>query len=233
MRDEHDDVPVTLTREQASLDDSAASTAQTVERMAQHITSSAGDPFVIEATRRAVSYCRVKGAHPEDRKSEQAKAIWFWIKANIHFEQDDARIRQLFREPDQLELLIEPRVLLRMRKPAGDCDDFTMLACAIMHELGIPNWIVTVRADRQDASRWSHVYCAAVIHGRPFVMDCSHGQRPGWEVPYFFGRQFWDSRTGAKVGGEDSRLPYWPVPIGTNNTHCSTQNLPSGMGLWR
>ena len=47
-----------------------------------------------------------------------------------------------------VDFLIEPSVLIRMRKPQGDCDEFTMLSLALLVANGIDCEIVTVACDR-------------------------------------------------------------------------------------
>jgi hypothetical protein len=187
-----------LSREQAPAD-SESSTRQTVERMAQHVRAAAGDPAVVWAAHEALRTAGGPGASQQAR----CKAVFFWIKAHVRFRTDDALISQLFGEQDQLELLISPPVLLRAASPAGDCDDFTMLCCAMLNELGVPNRICTVKADQPDPDRWSHVYCCA----GGMALDTSHGDFPGWEVPHFYEKRYWDSGTGQAIATEAGSVP--------------------------
>jgi hypothetical protein len=192
-----------LSREQAPAD-SESSTRQTVERMAQHVRAAAGDPAVIWAAHEAL---RTAGG-PGSSQRARCQAVFFWIKAHVRFRTDDALISQLFGEQDQLELLISPPVLLRAASPAGDCDDFTMLCCAMLNELGVPNRICTVKADQPDPDRWSHVYCCA----GGMALDTSHGDFPGWEVPHFYEKRYWDSGTGQAIATEAGSVPKPALP---------------------
>ena len=174
-------------RQQASLDPDVA-TAETIEVMKRHIANSQRDPALFDACKKALALCGL-GASIE----EKCEAIFAWIKSRVAFKGDDALIQSLFNERDQLELLISPSVLLRMERAQGDCDDFTMLCCAMMQLCGIGCEIVTLAADPNDPTRFSHVYCEAVTPEGRIPMDTSHGTRAGWHVPLErqFRRQEW------------------------------------------
>jgi hypothetical protein len=174
-------------RQQASLDPDVA-TAETIEVMKRHIADAQRDPALFDACRKALALCGL-GASIE----EKCQAIFAWIKSRVAFKGDDALIQSLFNERDQLELLISPSVLLRMERAQGDCDDFTMLCCAMMQLCGIGCEIVTLAADPNDPTRFSHVYCEAVTPEGRIPMDTSHGTRAGWHVPLErqFRRQEW------------------------------------------
>jgi len=190
-----------LTREQAPIADSEASTRQTVERMAQHIRESANDQAVASAARQAA------GAAGSNRPSDLCSAVFYYLKSRVHFVTDDDLIAAMNFGRDELELLVSPPVLLRAKQPRGDCDDFTMACCAILSQLGIKCEIVTIKADQPDPGRWSHVYCCAQTEKGPMVLDTSHGDFPGWEAPYFYAKRTWDSRTGRALRTEGGRTP--------------------------
>src|SRR5579864_5415861 len=196
-------MPAVLTREQASLSDTEASTAQTVQRMAHHISNSAGDAAVQSAARQALNSAGGPGAPA----SARCKGVFYLLKARVRFQTDDQLISLMQLGQDELELLISPPVLLRSKRPVGDCDDFTMLCCALLHELGVSTEIVTVKADQPDPDRWSHVYCSAQTEQGPMILDTSHGDYPGWEVPHYYAKRYWDSRSGAPGRSEGGRVP--------------------------
>jgi hypothetical protein len=189
-----------LTREQAPAD-SEASTRQTVQRMAEHIRNSANDPAVANAARQAAVACG------SNKPSDLCCAVFYYLKSRVKFVTDDDLISSLNMGRDELELLVSPPVLLRANRPRGDCDDFTMACCAMLHELGIPAQIVTIKADQPDPGRWSHVYCCAQTEKGPMILDTSHGDFPGWEAPYFYAKRSWDSRTGQPLRTEGGRTP--------------------------
>lgn len=194
---------VTVERFQADLNDSDVATRQTVERMAQHVRTDSADPLVEWCAQDARR--RFAGSVPSRRSD--AWAAWWFVKHCVKFEQDDSLLSRLLNDHDQqMELLISPAVMLRMQSRRGDCDDFTMLVCALLACLGCPWQIVTVAADPQEPWRWSHVYAAAVMEdGTRIPLDASHGKFPGWEVPsgHILRYQAWDEN-GQPVEGKPS-----------------------------
>lgn len=186
--------PVSVERIPASPDSDTA-TRQTIEVMCRSIAESAKDPVVQDAARYARNNF-AQGDHP-------AMLAWgaFWFaKHNCKFVIDEAPLMRFERIAPgsglgQQDLLISPAVMLRMPpwERKGDCDDFTMLVCAILKCLGVPFVIVTICADPSDPSRWSHVFPMALTPA-PIPLDASHGSGPGWIVPasHTFHWQSWD-----------------------------------------
>lgn len=164
--------------------------------MCAHIREAMPDPAVRDWVREAM---RSPGSTQSRRAA--AAAWWWYIKHHVFLREDSDAIAALLNEQDQLELLIAPSVLVRMRRPEEDCDGFTMLACAGLVMLGIPCAIVTIAAEPENPRRWSHVYAIALLDDGTLAFDCSHGDYPGWEVPAErqFRRQAW-SMAGEPVG---------------------------------
>jgi hypothetical protein len=157
-------------------------TAQTVKKMAEHIRNALADPLLN-------SIVRSLSVRPNESlrsAADQLVAFWTWVKHHIRFVHDDTLILGLLNERDHFELLISPPVLLRMRQPQGDCDDFTMLLLAMCAIAGFPVRIVTMACDRNRPGEYSHVSGEAQLpDGTWCPMDASHGTHPGWEVPAF------------------------------------------------
>ena len=144
----------------------------------EHIRNAQSDPALLVIAQRLSSTATTPAA--------QLSSVWLWVKNHIKFLHDDVLTRVLFNEGDHFELLISPPVMLRMKAPSGDCDDFTMLACALACAMGFPWGIVTLACDRKRPGEYSHVYgCAWLPNGVMAPLDCSHGKYPGWEVPSF------------------------------------------------
>src|ERR1041384_1370523 len=97
-------------------------------------------PAVVTATRQALR--SVAMSAPAWRK---AQAIWEWVHRNIRFKPDEEILAQYFGLPADMELLQRPELLLATRR--GDCDCFTMLACAMLLCAGVPYRIVTIAAE--------------------------------------------------------------------------------------
>jgi len=149
-----------------------AVTRETVREMCQHIIRDINDPVV-----RSVASKITPGI-------EALTKLWLWIKSHVQFVHDDVQIAQLLGEQGHFELLISPAVLLRMPQPKGDCDDFTMLVCALAGCLGYQCRIVTLVCDRKRPGEYSHVFATVSADGENwFPMDTSHGTYPGWQVP--------------------------------------------------
>lgn len=150
-----------------------AFTAQTIGRMAEYAGAASTSAIVRQAA--------LTAAAEFSSQASQAGAIWKWIRERIHFRTDEETARPIAADPENTEVLIPPEHLLRMARPAGDCDDFSMLAAAMLISLGIPASFRTVAADPA-SDRYSHVYVIAHTEEGRLPMDCSHGRFPGWEV---------------------------------------------------
>lgn len=189
-------------RMRASSDPDTA-TAETVALMCEYANKSARDPVVQKAAAECCS--RFRGgplaAQSDTSPDAIARSCWWAAHLGIEFIHHDSMIRALWGEPDQQQLLISPDVLLRMRRPAGDCAIFTMLICALLKCRGVRYEIVTAAVDPQQPEVFSHVYARAVMpDGSRIPLDASHGQYPGWQVPaeHVTRKQVWDE-SGAPI----------------------------------
>ena len=210
---------VRISELQADYQDTERSTAQTVAAMGAHVQAALKDPLVL-ATARA---CLDADFRPG--RLRIAGQVWAWVKQNVRFVTDEDLLLKLLGRQDELELLISPGVLLWARVKAGDCDDFTMLCCAMLAALGVPPLIKTYKCDRTEPNRWSHVCAAAILEdGSIFPVDASHGTYAGWEVPAsdVYQSALWDmngNRVGGGMGRTRSRglSGYTPAPGWTGN----------------
>lgn len=150
-------------------------TEQTVRKMWEHILAAQSDLLIKLTADRITSNCA--------SAADKLTAIWFWVKHRVKFLHDEVLTRTLFNESGHFELLIAPPVLIRMKAPSGDCDDFTMLVLALAMAAGFDCGIVTLVCDRRRPGEYSHVYGCALLEGVIVPLDCSHGRYPGWEVP--------------------------------------------------
>jgi hypothetical protein len=187
-----------LTRYQASADPGTG-TAETVDRMRAATEKDAASPQVMRATGMALLFCC------PDSEAGRVRAIHDWIASSIRFRQDDPVMSHMLGFDDELDLLIHPARLLTMQRPSGDCDDFTMLTCAMLLCAGIPCEIVTIKADPRDPSRFSHVYAQAVTNEGTIPVDASqsaqHGYPCGWEPEQgVTDRQTWGVMMPPQIG---------------------------------
>ncbi len=95
-----------------------------------------------------------------------------------------------------VESLARPELLAKVPDPHGDCDCFCMYGAAHLLLRGVPCAFVTVAADHEDPSIYTHVYLAAYPESGPYAgqrvpLDLSHGPYPGWEVREVYRRREW------------------------------------------
>jgi transglutaminase-like putative cysteine protease len=111
----------------------------------------------------------------------KAQALYNFLKSYIRFERD----------PFGVEMLQEPIVTLNRK--AGDCDDHTILACAIFGAVGFPYAIKTIKADSRRPDEFSHVYAVVNIPGKGWLgADTSVDPAYlGWEPPGKFPSKLW------------------------------------------
>lgn len=173
-------------------------TAQTISLMSYFARHDAASPAVevaaAIATRGAVT------------QKEKAASIWRWIKAHISYAEDSraaAALAGLIPDAASAEVLIRPVDLLRMKSPAGDCDDFSMLAASMLIASGIRPYFKTIAADPQEPDSYSHVFVIAPVGegGSAFALDCSHGPYPGWEAPTEGKTRVWDLSLKSQLNG--------------------------------
>jgi len=197
-------------RFQASTDPDQA-TAETVRLMAGQIHRSAADSLVIANAVDAVRRYRGGpvyaglGGDPFQDAGAIAESAWWFAKEQLRFRHHGELLAEWLRERDQLQLLIEPSVLLRMRDMVGDCAIYSMLICAFLEALGVRWELVTLACNPSQPAIWSHVFARAVLaDGRRLALDASHGKYAGWQVPreHQFRRQVWDV-AGAAIADQD------------------------------
>jgi Transglutaminase-like superfamily len=201
---------------------SRAVTKQTVQKMCEHIRNAQSDPMLQAIAHRIAANTRTP--------ADQLSAIWLWVKNHVKFLHDDVLTRVLFNEADHFELLISPPVMLRMKAPSGDCDDSTMLACALACALGFEWGIVTLACDRKRPGEYSHVYgCAWLPDGVMAPLDCSHGRYPGWEVPAYDVQRktVWNS-DGQIISDEPGSAAMGSLVEGTSSTRA-LGSVPLGL----
>jgi hypothetical protein len=169
--------------------DSDSATQLTVQKMCEYIDAGAAD----DVCRWWALQAYQKFARGSQDPKQLCWGVWWLVKHSVRFAKDEPRLFQVG-EPEALDLLIAPAVLVRDPQPKEDCDGFTMLVCCLLKILGIPSLIVTVAADPDNPERWSHVFPMAQFGGINLPLDASHGKFPGWMVPreHIYRWQAWD-----------------------------------------
>lgn len=162
------------------------STADTVALMSTHARNAASSNQI----KQALIQAGVAGSGMSE--DEIIKKVFSFIKSNVEFVEDEQQLAAIFNQPDGKELLITPPVLLGMNHPKGDCDDFSMLACAMLMAKGIKCDFITIAANRHKPREFSHVYCLVrTREGRVIPFDASHGKEAGWETERAWRKQVW------------------------------------------
>ena len=147
-------------------------------------------PEVAEQAHQAMA--RAGGADP-------VEAVFHHIKGQLSFLRDETAALPMQPNHDIpiVEVLIRPIDMATMCasgqcRRAGDCDDYTMYAAALLMNLGVDVSFITLAADAADPTRYSHVYLAAYPDGRGgrrVAVDVSHGPYAGWEAPDQWGKR--------------------------------------------
>jgi len=124
--------------------------------------------------------------------------IFNYVKRKITFTQDYdiagplSQAGVLPADKPVVEVLVRP-VDISLGAHTGDCDDYSMYTAALLAAAGIQCAFVTVAADPDLPTNFSHVYVAAYIPGniglQRVAMDTSHGDVAGWEVENRYGRR--------------------------------------------
>jgi len=120
--------------------------------------------------------------------------VWMWLKHSLRFQRDEVTMRRLG-VGQQHDLVIDPRLLVRMKDPAEDCDGFVTLGAALLRVLGVPFYFAAAATEPHETWRWSHTWLVIPCAGFFVDLDASHGSHFGWGVPvsrrYRFG--LWNS----------------------------------------
>lgn len=123
-----------------------------------------------------------------DNDLHTAKNVWNYVRARVRFQADEATSLDLPGSSPDDEIVVEPEALLD--RGAGDCDDQSTLAAALLIAAGLPAAFITVAAGQRP--EFTHVYAATVLEdGQIYPLDCSHGPQPGWAIRTNGKEQIW------------------------------------------
>ena len=145
----------------------------TVTKMKSIITESSKNSYVREWAKRIVANVTVN-----DKKGE-AQAIFNFTRDNVRYTRDPAGFEYLQTPPTMLE---DIRLYMDGKgdRPAGDCDDMTLLSLSLLKSIGYTVAIKVVSF--QNHKRFSHVYGLAQIGYEWVPFDCVRpDQDMGWE----------------------------------------------------
>lgn len=142
----------------------------TVNKVSDIIKQSYVNPYVRRFAEKIIENV------PVNDKLEEVRAIHRFVSQKVRYTKD----------PYGMEYLQTPPTLLKMieqgEKPAGDCDDMTMLSLSLLRSVGFP---VAVKVTSYSSDgRFAHIYGLAFVNGRWLPVECVRGDYPlGWEAP--------------------------------------------------
>jgi len=196
MKATHAEWPGTVNVELEALPDGDGQTERTIGRMWELATADATTSFI-------------RGIADQLPFSERefADGVWWLVRSLVRFRRDIDLAPDIPQRAEVVEVLIRPLDLVDMARSRGDCDDFSMLAGALLLARGVPFSFATVAADPRDPSQYSHVYVVAHLKDGDRALDASHGFYPGWETPNRFGKRKLWGRGGMRVGLGDPTIP--------------------------
>ena len=168
------------------------------------------------------------------QEGEPIGDTWGYIKGRLQFVRDEitAEPLQPYYNAPIVETLVRPKDMAVLPVPQGDCDCYSMYGAAHLLARGVPCSYVTVAADGNDPTAFSHVYLVAYPVNGPYTgqrvpMDLSHGPHPGWEVANRYGkRKEWPidhsnvwiaaglSLAASLALAKMTRSPIWPAFAG-------------------
>jgi len=144
----------------------------TARLIAQLIRDGAKDFYVRQ---KAIEIFRAYGVRPKDRFGE-VHALFNWVRRNIRYTRDIFRV----------ELLHSARRMLELR--AGDCDDMTILLCAMLMSTGHPARLILAGFRRAKPHAYSHIYPEVNVRGRWIPIDATTRRPIGWAPPALWKR---------------------------------------------
>jgi transglutaminase-like putative cysteine protease len=144
-----------------------AGTIKTVELIADLVRAGAKDFCVRQ---KAIEILRQCGIRPKDYLGE-IWALFEWVKCNVRYTRDIHRV----------ELLHTARRMLDLR--AGDCDDMTILLCAMLKSIGHPVRLVLVGFNPRKKNLFTHIYLEVFYKGRWISLDATVNRSMGWAPP--------------------------------------------------
>lgn len=139
-------------------------TMQTIKRMQAIIRAGAKDFYVRQ---KAIDILLDSQVKPKDYLGE-IKALFQWVQRKVRYTRD----------PFKVEVLHSPRRMLELR--AGDCDDKTILLCAMLESIGHPTRLVIVGPNPFRPRLFTHVYLECYFKGHWIPLDATMPYPIGW-----------------------------------------------------
>jgi transglutaminase-like putative cysteine protease len=146
---------------------------KTVDRMKDIIDSSAKNPYVREWAK------KIMGRVEVNNKKAEASAIFDFVRDNVRYTKDPLGFEYIQTPPALLE---DIRLYQDGKgdRPAGDCDDMTVLSLSLLKSIGFQTAIKVVSFT--PSRKFGHVYGLVKIGYDWIPFDCVRpDQNMGWE----------------------------------------------------
>lgn len=141
----------------------AAGNFHTLRLMRQMIDAGAVDPRVMSAAHSIIWLA------PERDEVAEACALYEFVRDNVRYVRDVVGV----------ETLCDPAMTLQ--RQVGDCDDQTVLMCALLESCGYPTRLIMAGYSGAD---FEHVYAQVHVRGEWVTVDpIERAQCFGWEAP--------------------------------------------------
>jgi len=137
---------------------------KTVDKMLQFIRKDKESLFVFKLSR-AILKGNADGRNTDDI----ADVLYNWIIKRI----------QYFWDPRKVEWVMDTENILRVG--AGDCDDFTVISCALLESMGIKTRVTIAQVGKKS---WNHVFCEyySPASGEWVTFDTCIQKYVGWKA---------------------------------------------------
>lgn len=142
--------------------DGAARNFHTLQLMRQMIDAAKCDPAILQAAHSIIWMT------PEKDETAEVGALFRYVRDFVRYVKD----------PHGVESLCYPVMTLQRR--LGDCDDQTMLLCALCEACGYPTRLIMGRFFGDD---WEHVWCQVCIRGEWFDCDATEKSADVGDMP--------------------------------------------------
>ncbi len=129
--------------------DGAGRNFHTLRLMREMINAAKVDPEILRAAHSVIWMT------PEKNEFREVSALFAYVRDYVRYVKD----------PHGVEALCYPAMTLQRR--VGDCDDQTMLFCALCEACGYPTRLIMGQFYTND---WEHVWCQVCIDGE--WLDC-------------------------------------------------------------
>lgn len=185
-------LPSNHSREELPGTSSYADTASTIARMRDMVSLGKREFAVRKLIQKFIFSCSPKN-------------YYCYVQAAHNFCRD--QIRYVF-DPNGVELIENPARILESK--VADCDSIVILMASLCESMGFACRFVTIKADKQRPSDFSHVFLEVKIPGHGWVgSDPTQPQRQfGWEPGPEYPRKTWpasndepESREGDEMAG--------------------------------